>query len=31
VRLKLTLEYDGIDFYGWAMQPGLRTVENELR
>ena len=31
VRLKLTLEYDGIDFYGWAMQPGLRTVEDELR
>jgi tRNA pseudouridine38-40 synthase len=31
VRLKLTLEYDGIDFYGWAMQPGLRTVETELR
>jgi tRNA pseudouridine38-40 synthase len=31
VRLKLTLEYDGIDFYGWAMQPGLRTVEGELR
>jgi tRNA pseudouridine38-40 synthase len=31
VRLKLTLEYDGIDFHGWAMQPGLRTVEGELR
>ena len=31
VRLKLTLEYDGIDFYGWAIQPGLRTVEGELR
>jgi tRNA pseudouridine38-40 synthase len=31
VRLKLTLEYDGIGFYGWAMQPGLRTVEGELR
>ena len=31
MRLKLTLEYDGIDFYGWAMQPGLRTVEGELR
>jgi len=31
VRLKLTLEYDGLDFYGWAMQPGLRTVEGELR
>ena len=31
MRLKLTLEYDGIDFHGWAMQPGLRTVERELR
>ena len=31
VRLKLTLEYDGIDFYGWAIQPELRTVEGELR
>ena len=31
VRLKLTLEYDGLDFYGWAMQPGLRSVERELR
>ena len=31
MRLKLTLEYDGIDFYGWAIQPGLRTVEGELR
>jgi tRNA pseudouridine38-40 synthase len=28
---KLTLEYDGTDFAGWAAQPGLRTVENELR
>jgi tRNA pseudouridine38-40 synthase len=31
VRLKLTLEYDGIDFHGWAAQPGLRTVEGEMR
>src|SRR5688500_5712803 len=31
MRLKLTLEYDGVDFYGWAIQPGLRTVEGELR
>jgi tRNA pseudouridine38-40 synthase len=28
---KLTLEYDGTDFRGWARQPGLRTVEGELR
>jgi tRNA pseudouridine38-40 synthase len=31
VRVKLTLEYDGTDFYGWAAQPGLRTVEGVLR
>jgi tRNA pseudouridine38-40 synthase len=31
VRLKLTLEYDGTGFNGWAGQPGLRTVEGELR
>jgi tRNA pseudouridine38-40 synthase len=31
VRLKLTLEYDGTEFRGWAAQPGHRTVEGELR
>jgi tRNA pseudouridine38-40 synthase len=31
VRLKLTLEYDGTGFRGWAAQPGLRTVEGVLR
>jgi tRNA pseudouridine38-40 synthase len=29
--IRLTLEYDGTDFAGWAAQPGLRTVEAELR
>ena len=29
--VKLTLEYDGTNFFGWAAQPGLRTVESELR
>jgi tRNA pseudouridine38-40 synthase len=29
--VKLTMEYDGTDFAGWAAQPGLRTVEGELR
>jgi tRNA pseudouridine38-40 synthase len=29
--VKLTLEYDGTAFSGWAGQPGLRTVEGELR
>ncbi|HEY2536994.1 MAG TPA: tRNA pseudouridine(38-40) synthase TruA [Solirubrobacteraceae bacterium] len=27
---KLTLEYDGTDFIGWARQPGLRTVQEVL-
>jgi tRNA pseudouridine38-40 synthase len=31
VILKLTLEYDGTGFRGWARQPGLRTVEGTLR
>ena len=31
MRLKLTLEYDGTGFHGWATQPGLRTVEGEIR
>jgi tRNA pseudouridine38-40 synthase len=31
VRLRLTLEYDGTGFRGWAAQPALRTVEGELR
>lgn len=29
--VKLTLEYDGSGFHGWAAQPGLRTVEGTLR
>src|ERR687885_1692303 len=31
MRLKLTLEYDGSGFRGWAAQPGLRTVEGVMR
>jgi tRNA pseudouridine38-40 synthase len=31
VRLKLTVEYDGTPFRGWAAQPGLPTVEAVLR
>jgi tRNA pseudouridine38-40 synthase len=31
VTLKLTLEYDGTEFRGWARQPGLRTVEGVVR
>ncbi|HZV73140.1 MAG TPA: tRNA pseudouridine(38-40) synthase TruA [Conexibacter sp.] len=30
VVTKLTLEYDGRDFAGWARQPGRRTVQGEL-
>jgi tRNA pseudouridine38-40 synthase len=30
VRLRLTIEYDGTAFRGWARQPGERTVEGEL-
>jgi tRNA pseudouridine38-40 synthase len=29
--VKVMLEYDGTGFHGWARQPGLRTVEGELR
>jgi tRNA pseudouridine38-40 synthase len=29
--LRLTLEYDGTGFRGWARQPGQRTVEGTLR
>jgi tRNA pseudouridine38-40 synthase len=29
--VRLTLEYDGTGFSGWAAQPELRTVESELR
>src|SRR5271165_3825204 len=27
---KLTIEYDGAGFAGWARQPGRRTVQEEL-
>ena len=27
---RITLEYDGTGFAGWARQPGLRTVQGEL-
>ena len=31
MRLRLTLEYDGTEFHGWAAQPRLRTVEGVVR
>jgi tRNA pseudouridine38-40 synthase len=30
LKTRLDLEYDGKDFAGWARQPGLRTVQEEL-
>ncbi|MEO7448657.1 MAG: tRNA pseudouridine(38-40) synthase TruA, partial [Humibacillus sp.] len=30
VRIRIDLSYDGTDFRGWAVQPGLRTVQGEL-
>src|ERR1700694_5861309 len=31
VRLKLTIEYDGTPYCGWAAQPGHATVEGVVR
>jgi tRNA pseudouridine38-40 synthase len=28
---KLTLAYDGTDYSGWQVQPGLRTIQGELQ
>ena len=30
VRARLAFSYDGTDFAGWAVQPGLRTVQGEM-
>jgi tRNA pseudouridine38-40 synthase len=29
-NIKIILEYDGTNFYGWQVQPGKRTVQGEL-
>lgn len=31
VRLRIDLSYDGSSFHGWAVQPGLRTVQGEVQ
>lgn len=31
VRLRVNLGYDGTRFNGWAIQPGQRTVQNEVQ
>ena len=29
-RIRITIAYDGTDFHGWQVQPGLLTIQSEL-
>ncbi len=30
-NIKLTISYDGLNYYGWQLQPGKRTIAGELQ